>query len=260
MVQWRRLREALYNPQANPLVFLISTVCLGISVNLISTLLSSLLIHGHKISTILFAIGFGVPSILAIALAAPGVFRMWSGERERFAEVRRARPHKGLIAIASLGGGIDTAKHAIRYHLPTLEKAWLICSTGNGPCSEPLAVALKSDLERTLGLRTDLIELRPLTIDDFEKNPEAVKDAIDKIYETMPEHFSERDIVIDITGGRKLTTAGAFLAGLPKSRHLEVINPKEPVIYPKEPVAPINPLVPDDPMEIDISFDVKKPR
>jgi hypothetical protein len=69
----------------------------------------------------------------------------------------------------------------------------------------------------------------------------------------MPEHFFEDDIIIDITGGRKLTTAGAFLAGLPKGRHLEVINPKPTSADQHGPI-------PDDPLEIDISFDVKADR
>ena len=64
-------------------------------------------------------------------------------------------------------------------------------------------------------------------VDSFE-DPEQVKDAIeDKVYGELPAGMRPDDIVIDITGGRKTTTAGAFLAGLPRGRHLEYNSPSE---------------------------------
>lgn len=250
MIKWRRLRESLYNPQAHPLVFFIAAFCTGISINAASSLLISSLAKNNKFSMLLIAITFGIPALIALILIAPGILRWWIADQEVSAEIRRARYHKGVIAIASIGPGIHTAEKAIKYHLPHLEKAWLICSDGGGQSSKPLALALKIELESTINIRPDVIELIPLPVKEFE-HPEAVKNAIEKIYENLPEHFSERDVIIDLTGGRKLTTAGAFLAGLPKGRHLEVINPKETDMGGRG-------TIPDDPVEIDISFSVKK--
>jgi len=249
MIRWRRLRESLYNPQANPLVFFIAAFCTGISINATSSLLISPLAKDNKTPALLIAIAFGIPALFALILITPGVLRWWIGDKEFSAAIHRARHHKGVIAIASIGPGIDTARKAIEYHLPQLEKAWLICSDGGGQSSKPLALALKVELESTINLPPDIIELVPLPVNEFE-HPEAVKNAIEKIYENLPENFSEKDVIIDLTGGRKLTTAGAFLAGLPKGRHLEVINPKG--------TGANGQIIPDDPVEIDISFSLKK--
>jgi hypothetical protein len=249
MNQLRRIREALWNPNANPLVFFIAAFFLGISVNLTSSLLEAALTE-KKAYTAFTAIAFGIPGLLVFAILAPRVFRWWTGEElETSAKLRHPRPHKVLIAIASLGSGIDTAEKAIKYHLPALEKVWLLCSKGE---SEPLARELKRKLETELRFQSDVIEPVPLTPADFE-HPEAVKDAIENIYGNLQEHLSESDVIIDITGGRKTTTAGAFLAGLPRGRHLEVINPKEIDAAGRG-------TKPDDPVQIDIDFWVKKAR
>lgn len=215
MMSWRRLRESLYNPHAYPVVFFVVAFCIGISINVISSLLIASLQQDKKVPTFLVAAAFGVPALIVLILTIPGALRRWTGNKEISAEIRRAHFHKGVIAIASLGKGIDIAEKAIKYHMPRLEKAWLICSEGEGPSSKPLALALKAQLENDLDLGPEVIEVRPLSLKEFE-HPESVKNTIDAIYESMPEHFSEDDIIIDVTGGRKLTSAGAFLAGLPK--------------------------------------------
>jgi hypothetical protein len=137
MIRWRRFRESLYNPHANPLIFFVAAFCTGISINVVSSLLIAP--ETSKVSTISIGVVTGIVGIIVLILAAPAVFRWWTGNKDVSAKIRPARYHKGLIAIASIGPGIDTARKAIEYHLPALEKAWLICSDGDGPSSRPHA-------------------------------------------------------------------------------------------------------------------------
>lgn len=251
MGKWQRFREAFWNPNAGPIIFFAAAYLIGISVNLTSGLIEETW-GEDKSSAVYLALAFGIPGLVALVLLIPRILRWRTGEAfESFAEVRSPRPHKGLIAIASLGKGIETAERAIRYHAPALEKAWLLCSSTGDQMSEPLARELKLRFERTLRFRPDVIEIIPLPLSKFE-DPESVKDAIEKIYASLPEHLFENDIVIDITGGRKTTTAGAFLAGLPKQRHLEVILARERDELGRPKL--------DDPIQIDISFSLKRVR
>lgn len=248
---WRRFREALFNPSANPFIFFVVAYLTGISVNLASNLLQKELAE-RKASLIIAAITFGIPALVALLLLTPKFFRWWlKGRLTTSAKVSNPRYHRGLIAIASAGVGIQTAEKAIKYHLPALERAWLISSADGYKPSDPLAKALKLQMERDLRLNPEVIKIVPLSLAEFD-DPESVRNAIEKIYrDELPEHFSEDDVIIDITGGKKTTTAGAFLAGLPPGRHLEVINSKRADDEG-------NVLAPADPIQIDIDFKVSR--
>ncbi len=246
---WRRFREALFNPSANPYVFFVVAYLTGISINLTSSLLQARLIE-RKAYLVIAAIAFGIPAVVVLLLLTPKLFRWWlKGRLTMSAKVSNPRYHKGLIAIASTGAGIQTAEKAIKYHWPALERAWLISSADGYKPSHPLAMALKLQMERNLGLNPEVIKVVPLSLAEFD-DPESVRNAIEKIYsDELPEHFSEDDMIIDITGGKKTTTAGAFLAGLPPGRHLEVINSRRAD-------GEGNVLEPADPIQIDIAFQV----
>ncbi len=71
------------------------------------------------------------------------------------------------------------------------------------------------------------------------------------VFQSLPSGIEESDVIVDITGGRKATTAGAFLAALPRGRRLEVVNPKKSEYRGRG-------LEPDDPMEIAIDYEVKR--
>jgi len=244
---WRRFREALFNPSANPFIFFVVAYLTGISINLTSNLLQKELAE-RKASLVIAAIAFGIPALVVLLLLTPKFFRWWLKRRlTASAKVSNPRPHKGLIAIASAGVGIQTAEKAIKYHWSALERVWLISSADGYRPSEPLAMALKLQMERDLKLNPEVIKVVPLTLAEFD-DPESVRNAIEKIYsDELPEHFSEDDVIIDITGGKKTTTAGAFLAGLLPGRHLEVINSRRADDEG-------NVLAPADPIQIDIAF------
>lgn len=221
--RWKRRRRALWDPYFNPLLFFAAAYALGISINLAAARLLAL--KGPTLPRIFL---FGGPALIVVAILAPRILqRFFRDEVDPAAEfVEPARQHKWLIALASPGGGIETARFAIRHHQPVLDRVWLICSRGGRTPSEDSARALEREMVDNALLRADQVKVIVLPVADFT-NPERVRETIEGIYAQLPENLEERDVIIDITGGRKATTAGAFLAALPPGRHLEVVEPAE---------------------------------
>ncbi|HXO20896.1 MAG TPA: hypothetical protein VOA87_13350 [Thermoanaerobaculia bacterium] len=209
----RRLRRGLWEPGASPVTFFVGAFLFAISANLVSSRL-------QEHSTLASGFVFGIVGLILVVL----VSRRWLADDIRpTVDYGAPRKHKWLVALASPGGGIATAEKAIRYHLPVLQKVYLVCSRGKEPpLSEPAAKDLIKKLEQEGLLAQGQIELIPLSATAFD-DPEAVRSAIEALYDLLPEGIAEHEVVIDITGGKKTTTAGAFLAGLPRGRHLEYV-------------------------------------
>jgi hypothetical protein len=156
-------------------------------------------------------------------------------------------PCKGLVVLVSHGYGVATAKKAIEYHQARLERLWMVHSE----MSLADAEEIRRELLAAGKLRHGLIAPIPLSNADFA-DPGKVQEAIEtNVYGQLPESWRESDVILDITGGQKQTTAGAFLAGLPKGRRLEVNK-----------FAKIDPQTgrgeePGDPVEITIDYDLK---
>jgi hypothetical protein len=84
---------------------------------------------------------------------------------------------------------------------------------------------LVADLSRKPRLAADRFQLLHLSNREFD-NPERVRKTIDQeVFENLPTGMEASDVLIDITGGFKTTTAGAFLAGLPEGRRLQIVRP-----------------------------------
>ncbi len=138
--------------------------------------------------------------------------------------VERARPCRGLVVLVSPGPGSELAKAAIRYHDRTLVKVWLVCSETSEKAADDIAQELTSDA----AVRTRLFEKVPLLDLNFENHPEAVREAIEeKVFRALPADLAESDVLVDISGGRKATTAGAFLAALPPGRRVQYVQPSK---------------------------------
>jgi hypothetical protein len=213
---WRRLRRGLWNPDASPFLFFLAAYLVGMSVNLASNAVSK-----HPFAFWVFLLGG--PSLIVLAIVAPVLAKRWLGERvEPSVSFEPARPRKWLVVLASPPPGIETAEKAIRHHLPALEKVWLLCSRGVDKESEPAALGLKASLERAGLLRPEQVTVLPLSIAHFQ-DPEKVREAVEGIYDRLPEDLDEADVIVDVTGGTKLATAGALLAGLPPGRFLEYV-------------------------------------
>lgn len=227
--------RSIWDAGYNPLAYFTIALVVGASVNVISGCIAQLFpVAAPRVSV-------GIIVIALVALLFPAIRESLMPRRslQPISSLKRdATKYRGLIAFVSVGGGSKSAERAIQFHTGTLVRAWLLHS----PSSEADAARLKKNYGG--------VQLVPLTEAEFE-DPEAVKNTIDRIYSTLhKDGLHTEDVVIDITGGTKRTTAGGFLAGLPEDRNLEVISAEE-----KD--ASGHAVTAGDPIEIDISYRVK---
>jgi hypothetical protein len=210
--------ESFWEPRKGPLVFFGVAYLFGISVNVASNHIQG------RFWTPVFL--YGIPTCIAVFILSPWavrfVGRLWRVAHVEGAHLKAARRHEGLVVFASKGLGIATARAAIEYHRP--KHVWIYCSTTSDSDAHDLA----SEVVRNNLMPTEGIHLLALTDDDFA-DPEAVRARIESdVYAGLSDiDLAEGDVVIDFTGGKKETTAGALLAGLLPGRHLEVVRPSE---------------------------------
>ena len=164
-----------------------------------------------------------LPLVLgALFIASPWLPKLWPrGRIEARARIYRAESCKGLVVLVSPGKGSESAAKAIEYHQATLARAWLVHSDTSREAATALLERLSQRVEFSQGT------FCPLHLSDAEfDNPGLVQELIErKVFEQLPEGIGESEVVVDITGGMKGTSAGAFLAGLPQGRRLEYVSP-----------------------------------
>ena len=146
--------------------------------------------------------------------------RFWRVAEVDRAALKSAGRYAGVVAFASAGAGLATVRRAIDHHRP--RHAWIFCSDQ----SEAEARQLGAELVREGMIAAEGLHHRRLSDEEFT-NPEAVRAAMKtEVYAHLDEHgLAEEEVVIDFTGGKKETTAGALLAGLPPGRNIEVVRP-----------------------------------
>lgn len=156
------------------------------------------------------AIGIIVASALilwfSVRLFAKGLSRLRpdTGELKQ----RRPAPRRGLILLVSRG---DTCRKAIEYHRPLLERCWLICSAKSYPVAEELRRAFQE------------VQIpEPIVIRDIN-NPLEYSDAVNDIYEHLPDGWREDDVMADYTGMTAHGSVGMALACLAPVRPLEYV-------------------------------------
>ncbi len=227
--------RSFWDPGSNPIIYFAAAVALGIAVNVLSAQLSK----QYPLVSVLFAIL--TVSGMAFIIISPLFGALWPWRsREPVSSIRRpGGKYRGVVVLVSQGGGFVTAQKALSYHRDVMKHAWLIHSEASRENAE------------TLGKEFPVAELVSMTDLDFE-DPEAVKRMIENaVYGSLGERgLNESEVVIDITGGPKGATAGAFLAGLSERRNLEIVpaTKKNERGYGLET---------DDPSEIDIAYKVK---
>ena len=212
-----RLREALIDQRRIPIVFVLGAFLSGIAVNDATAWVAS---RWPKLTPGWLALG--VLGFLLLVLQSDWFFRLWRGAGPRSLVVR-AGHCRGLVVFASMGGGIATAEAAIRWHAAGLERVWILHSDLSRAAAEKLANGFRDEE----GFRSISFETVYLTNEDFD-NPEEVRAVLDeRVYGALGAAMEDREVVIDFTGGTKTTTAGAFLAGLPEGRRMQVNRPAE---------------------------------
>lgn len=205
-------------PLTFSLVLLIVSIFLGFAGNLVTAAVD---VDSRTWKSLVF----GSSSAAVLVL---GVYLVWHFWRPLGIElsrtvVDRARPCKGLVVLVSPGRGSESAKDAIRYHAKTLEKAWLVHSDASRDAADEIV----EELGQEDGLRAEQFKKVHVIDMNFENSPDAVREAIERdVFQKLPAGLADSDVIVDITGGRKATTAGAFLAALPPGRRVEIVNPK----------------------------------
>lgn len=244
---WRR---ALTDPSHGPVVFLAGAFLAGLCMNVLSGWI------GSESPWVRGGALLGVLLLLALASRSPFLEALagrLSGEVVPQARVLdRITRSRGLVVVASRGKGIETVEAAIAYHAgeTTLERLWILHSE----LSAPFARGLRDRWVGSGRFRSHDIVLLALSEEEFVQ-PQRVQEAIEEgVYGRLPAGLAERDVVLDLTGGRKTTTAGVFLAGLPPGRRLELVEPRS-VDERGVGEAPS-----EVPMEIEIDYEVRPAR
>jgi hypothetical protein len=106
----------------------------------------------------------------------------------------------------------DTCRKAIEYHLPLLERCWLICSAR----SYPVADELQREFQQVQFPD-------PIIITDIN-NPLEYSDAVNDIYQHLPDGWREDDVMADYTGMTAHGSVGMALACLAPVRPLEYMQ------------------------------------
>ncbi len=161
--------------------------------------------------------------------------------------IDNARPCRGLVVLVSPGPGSESAKAAVRYHAASLKHVWLVHSDRSRSAATEVVEEISQE-----GVYGGPFETIPISDSQFESYPEVVRERIeDGVFQRLPEGVEESDVVIDVTGGRKATTAGAFLVALRPGRRMQIVKPKETDDRARATHA-------DDPVEIVLDYQVTR--
>lgn len=213
-----QFRESFWEARKNPFIFFLVAYLFSLAVNLASTA-----IERGQAPVLWWLLVIGVPLLVFGTILSPYFPRLFGSRQHLTVRLPYPAPQfAGLVVLASVGAkGLEPAQVAIRHHQPRLRRLWIVHSTR----SLGDAVRLKADTLSTGLLPDAAVALLDLSDADFQ-DPEAVKRRIEfGVYAELHD-LSPADVVIDITGGRKGTSIGAFLAGLPQGRWLEIVNPR----------------------------------
>lgn len=211
--------------KAPPLLFAIVLYLIGITVNSLSDAINNSTGLGSWQIT-----GFGVVFLLIIFLLLDPITKYIDYLLARSARMtatigEKPDQQKGLIVFSSPRGDPNKqapAEAAIRYHLSTLQRCWII--TG-GKSSYTAAIELIKKLVNE-GYNGNIFAIKQMQSADAD-NPMRVYEAIEEVYKERPEGLSEGDIIADYTGGTKSMTAGMVLACAPPLRKIQFLKPNE---------------------------------
>jgi hypothetical protein len=208
--------------KGSPILFLVMIYIAGAVTNALSDVLKNWM---SPVGIVLLGTGLIIALILILDPVPRLVKSFTSKHGELSPEMISPEKHKGLIVFASKGPNIS-AEEAIRYHLPTLKRCWIISGddkkeegSSYRAANELIAKMIKGDVP------LDLFELKPMKEEDVH-NPIKSFEHIESIFNELPEGFNEADIISDYTGGTKSMTAGMILSCALPSRDLQVLIPK----------------------------------
>ena len=209
---------------------------------------------------VLAIVGFAIIILLIFLCPVPQLLKYYYDKiaKNGFFSTRiiEKKRYKGMIVFASVGSN-PSAANAIRGHIDSLEKCWVIAGdedAKNGSLANALSLkdVLKTELEKKPDGGRDFFEIKKL-IGDETDNPSAVYDMVEDIFSNLPEGMEETDVIADYTGGKKSMSAGMVLACARPSRDLQILKPNK-----YTPNGTADKEFGEYPLFIDIQFKVKK--
>lgn len=207
--------DVFLDPKKGPIAFVLVSYFLAVSANFGFAFFSCF--PWGK-----WLIGLGFPLFLLGFIGfTPYVARLWTrltSSNPQPTILPKAQPCRGLVVLVSPGPGAGSARTAIEYHRPHgLRRVWLLHSETSRPDAEKILAQLRAVPE---------LESRLISLTDSEVlDPETVRNAIEnEVFDETSHGLTPAEIVIDITGGQKTTSIGAFLAGMPEGRRIEMVS------------------------------------
>jgi hypothetical protein len=190
--------------------FLLGSVCLAVFGNSIYDILKNS--FGTETSSL---VRIAVITLLILVLAITLFTWMISQRLSRLPSVipfhisqkQLEDQYRGLILLVSKHEACETA---IRFHLPRLNRCWLLCSERT----------LQTAQELKAHYPTVCVD-SPIVIDDIY-NPLEFRDRIDEIYrDRLPPSWRESDVIADYTGMTAHASVGIVLACMNSDRSLQ---------------------------------------
>lgn len=120
---------------------------------------------------------------------------------------RHPDKRRGVIVLVS---SEPSCRAALQWHGATLERCWLFCSTQSAPIAAKLEAEMKA-----AGKSVTIVHIN----DVFD--PLEYRDAVERIYASLPEGWSDNDVIVDFTGMTSCGSVGSVLAAVHAERPIQ---------------------------------------
>jgi hypothetical protein len=191
---FQRVWEMIFNPKTI-VPFLFGSTALGVLSNSV-----------YGIITYRIGVTPGRLTLVVVATVAVLVGSLWVVAhflRPRTTDwkfyPRKPAKRRGLVFLVSQE---VPCRKAAEYHKDMLETCWLICSTSTLPMAQGLSAEFKSQ---------NVSVPDPIVINNVN-DPVEFRDAVLKIYNSLPDGWKKSDIITDYLGMTSHATAGVILA------------------------------------------------
>ncbi len=214
--------QLLFSPEA-AVPFLIGSLMMAVVGNALYELLTNLLGTTSKA-----IVGIGLSALLILGCAVVVLNHLVKLLRVSPPQINKERPapHKGLILLVS---NEEICWKSIEWHRSSLKHCWLFFSSK----SQVIAEKLEQELTE-MNVKTERVFVEDI-FDPLEFNQKVVS-----IYETLPNGYTESDVILDFTGMTACASVGSVIACLDERRHKQYTpgeyNPKLQAVQPLNPV------------------------
>lgn len=202
-VKFSQVVEQFFTPRAF-FPFLIGSISMAVIGNEVARMLEKLVGETGR-----DALKITVGAVFVLAFCVGLLHRWLSRVEPQPVDFKQRKPdfRRGLILMVSKP---ETCRKAIEYHLPILERCWLLCSVQSLEVAEALRNEFRARLEMPA----------PVVVNDVN-NPLEFTDRVNEIYGYLPEGWSDDEVIADYTGMTAHASVGMALACLAPARPLQ---------------------------------------